>query len=99
MGAPVAQGVMKTINSNVIGSGLKLKSSIDYEVLGISEEEAEKIETKIEKEFSVEEIFEIIQEYIPSSLPVAKTQEVGHAKDSKALKLGEKIYIKNELIV
>ena len=54
--------------------------------------------TKIEKEFSVEEIFEIIQEYIPSSLPVAKTQEVGHAKDSKALKLGGKIYIKNELI-
>ena len=29
--------------------------------------------TKIEKEFSVEEIFEIIQEYIPSSLSVAKT--------------------------
>ena len=54
--------------------------------------------TKIEKEFSVEEIFEIIQEYISSSLPVAKTQEVGHAKDSKALKLGEKIHIKNELI-
>ena len=54
--------------------------------------------TKIEKEFSVEGIFEIIQEYIPSSLPVAKTQEVGHAKDSKALKLGEKIYIKDELI-
>ena len=54
--------------------------------------------TKIEKEFSVDEIFEIIQEYIPSSLPVAKTQEVGHAKDSKALKLGEKIHIKNELI-
>ena len=54
--------------------------------------------TKIEKEFSVEEIFEIIQEYIPSSLPVAKTQEVGHEKDSKALKLGEKINIKNELI-
>lgn len=54
--------------------------------------------TKIEKEFSVEEIFEIIQEYIPPSLPVAKTQEVGHAKDSKALKLRGKIYIKNELI-
>ena len=49
--------------------------------------------TKIEKEFSVVEIFEIIQEYIPSSLPIAKTQEVGHAKDSKALKLGEIIHI------
>ena len=53
---------------------------------------------KIEKEFSVEELFELVQDYIPSSLPVAKTQEVGHAKNSKALKIGEKIQIKNELI-
>ena len=54
--------------------------------------------TKIEKEFSVEKLFELIREYIPSSLPVVKTQEVGHANNSKALKIGEKIYIKNELI-
>ena len=54
--------------------------------------------TKIEQGISVEELFELIQEYIPSSLSVAKTQEVGHAKNSKALKIGEKIYIKNELI-
>ena len=54
--------------------------------------------TKIEKEISVEELFELVQEYSPSSLAVAKTQEVGHAKNSKALKIGEKIYIKNELI-
>ena len=53
---------------------------------------------KIEKEISVEELFELVQEYIPSSLAVAKTQEVGHARNSKALKIGEKIYIKNELI-
>ena len=50
--------------------------------------------TKIEKEISVEELFELIQEYIPSSLAVAKTQEVGHARNSKALKIGEKIYKK-----
>ena len=49
--------------------------------------------TKIEKEISVEELFELVQEYIPSSLAVAKTQEVGHAKNSKALKIGEKIQI------
>ena len=49
--------------------------------------------TKIEKEFSVDEIFEIVKSYVPSSLPIAKTQEVGHAKDSKALKLGEIIHI------
>ena len=54
--------------------------------------------TKIEKEISVEELFELVQEYIPSSLAVAKTQEVGHEKNSKTLKIGEKIYIKNELI-
>ena len=54
--------------------------------------------TKIEREFSVEELFKLVQDYIPSSLPVAKTQEIGHAKNSKALKIGEKIYIKNELI-
>ena len=54
--------------------------------------------TKIEKEFSVEELFKLVKDYIPSSLPVAKTQEVGHAKNSKALKIGEKIYIKDELI-
>ena len=54
--------------------------------------------TKIEKEISEEELYELIREYIPSSLAVAKTQEVGHAKNSKALKIGEKIYIKNELI-
>ena len=53
--------------------------------------------TKIEKEISVEELFELIQEYIPSSLAVAKTHEVGHAKDSKILKIGEMMNIKNEL--
>ncbi len=37
--------------------------------------------TKIEKEFSVDEIFEIVKSYVPSSLSIAKTQEVGHAKD------------------
>ena len=54
--------------------------------------------TKIEKEISVEELFELIQEYIPSSLAVAKTHEVGHAKDSKILKIGEMMNIKNELV-
>ena len=44
--------------------------------------------TKIEKEFSIDEIFELIQEYVPVSLPVAKTQEIGHDKDSKVLKIG-----------
>ena len=55
--------------------------------------------TKIEKEFSIEELFELVQEYIPSSLAVAKTQEVGHAKNSKVLKIGEKIHIKKHELI
>ena len=50
--------------------------------------------TKIEKEMSIEELFELVQEYIPSSLAVAKTQEVGHAKKSKILGIGGMIDIK-----
>ena len=43
--------------------------------------------TKIEKEISLGELFELVQEYIPSSLAVAKTNEVGDARNSKALKI------------
>ena len=54
--------------------------------------------TKIEKEISVEELFKLVKEYIPEYLPVVKTSEVGHAKDSKVLKIGGMMNIKNELV-
>ena len=54
--------------------------------------------TKIEKEISEEELFELVKKYIPEHLPVVKTSEVGHAKDSKVLKIGEMMNIKNELV-
>ena len=54
--------------------------------------------TKIEKEYSIDEIFEFIQEYIPEHLPVVKTSEVGHVKDSKVLEIGGMMNIKNELV-
>ena len=54
--------------------------------------------TKIEKEISIEELFELVKEYVPKHVPVVKTSEVGHAKDSKALKIGGMINIKDELI-
>lgn len=53
MGVPLATGALKTCRTNVVGSGLKLKSQIDYEVLGISEEEARSLESLIEREFSL----------------------------------------------
>ena len=54
--------------------------------------------TKIEKEISIEELFELVKEYIPEHLPVVKTSEVGHAKGSKVLEIGGMINIKNELV-
>ena len=54
--------------------------------------------TKIEKEISEEELFELVKKYIPEHLPVVKTSEVGHAKDSKVLGISGMINMKNELV-
>ncbi len=51
MGAPLATGAIKKIVTNVIGSGLKLKSTIDFETLGLKKEFSEELQKKIEKEF------------------------------------------------
>lgn len=53
MGVPLATGAVKTCRTNVVGSGLRLKSQIDREVLGLSEERTREIESKIEREFAL----------------------------------------------
>lgn len=53
MTAPLATSAIKTNRTNVIGSGLKLKSNIDYKTLGITKEQADEWEIKTEKEFEL----------------------------------------------
>jgi lambda family phage portal protein len=53
MGTPLATGALKTARTNIIGPGLRLNSQIDNEFLGMTEEEADAWETKIEREFSL----------------------------------------------
>ena len=53
MGAPLATGAIKTTRTNVIGAGLKLNTQIDYELLGMTEDEADAWETMVEREFSL----------------------------------------------
>ena len=48
-GNSLGLGAIRKIRTNVVGPGLKLKSVIDDEILGISPEEKEKLEKKIEK--------------------------------------------------
>ena len=47
--------------------------------------------TKIEQNFQNEDIYEILKDFIPENIPIAKTFEVGHGKDSKMLIIGQKI--------
>ncbi|MCL2087646.1 MAG: phage portal protein [Oscillospiraceae bacterium] len=53
MGVPIATGAVKTMRTNVVGSGLVLKSQIDYEFLKLSEEQAQITESDIEREFAL----------------------------------------------
>ncbi len=53
MGAPIATSSIKTLRTNVIGAGLKLKSQIDGDFLGLTEEECIRLEEQIEREFSL----------------------------------------------
>ena len=47
--------------------------------------------TKIEQNFQEKDIYEILKDFVPENIPIAKTTEVGHSKDSKILVIGQKI--------
>lgn len=53
MGVPLATSALKTLRTNVVGTGLSLKSRIDFKYLGITEEQAQEIESNIEREFAL----------------------------------------------
>lgn len=53
MAAPVATSAIKTNRTNVVGVGLRLKSRIDREVLGLTPDQAEKWQKDTEREFSI----------------------------------------------
>lgn len=53
MGAPIATGALRTLVTNVVGYGLRLNASIDAEFLKMTEEEADRWETHVEREFAL----------------------------------------------
>lgn len=52
MGAPLAAGALKTMRTNIVGAGLKLNPQIDYEYLGMTQQEAEQWQQQVEREFN-----------------------------------------------
>ncbi len=53
MGSAIASSAIKTNRTNVIGNGLQLKSTINREVLGMTQEQAEKWKKHTEAEFEL----------------------------------------------
>lgn len=52
-GAALATGALKTTRTNVVGTGLRLKPSLDADFLGLSDEEAQQLKRTIEREFAL----------------------------------------------
>lgn len=53
MGAPIATAALKRQRTNVVGNGLRLKSAINREVLGMTQEAAEAWQKRTEAEFAL----------------------------------------------
>ena len=53
MGAPLAKSAINTNRTNVVGNGLRLKSTINRQALGLSVEQAEEWQKKTEAEFEL----------------------------------------------
>lgn len=51
MGAPIAAGAIKTVRTNVVGSGLALNPQIDAEFLGLSDDDARAWEANVDREW------------------------------------------------
>lgn len=53
MAAPIATAALKRQRTNVVGNGLRLKSTINRELLGMTPEAAEALQKRIEAEFAL----------------------------------------------
>ena len=53
MAAPIATSAIRTNRTNVVGCGLQLKARIDREYLGLSQEEADRWEKDVEREWTI----------------------------------------------
>ena len=53
MSAPIAAAALKRQRTNVVGAGLRLKSTIDRETLGMTQEQAEAWQKRVQAEFAL----------------------------------------------
>lgn len=53
MGSAIASGVIKTLRTNIVGSGLMLNAQVDADLLGLPQEEARQWEKNTEREWQL----------------------------------------------
>ena len=53
MSAPIAAAALKRQRTNIVGAGLRLKSTIDRETLGMTQEQAEAWQKRVQAEFEL----------------------------------------------
>lgn len=53
MAAPIATAALKRQRTNIVGAGLRLKPTIDRETLGLTQEQAEAWQRKVQNEFNL----------------------------------------------
>ncbi len=53
MGSPLATGAIKTLRTNIVGSGLLLNAQIDAKFLGLTDDQARKWEEDVEREWKL----------------------------------------------
>ena len=53
MAAPIATAALKRMRTNIVGAGLRLKPTIDRETLGLTQEQAEEWQRKVQAEFNL----------------------------------------------
>lgn len=53
MGGALPNGSLKTLRTNIVGTGLRLKPAFDADFLRLSDEQADRLRAQIEREFSL----------------------------------------------
>ena len=53
MSAPIAAAALKRQRTNIVGAGLRLKSTIDRDTLGMTQEQAEEWQKRVQAEFNL----------------------------------------------
>lgn len=54
--------------------------------------------TQLEQENGTDTVPELLRHFVRSDLPIAKTQQIGHGEDSKAVMIGRSLLLSNEIL-